>query len=494
MNNSTRKAETAYSILLHHSAHHIECPHYEETLQNLIKANPQGAIYKTNSRGQTLLHSIFMSDDAFPSADLIALACGLSFLTMIQDDRGFIPLHYACSSAAAIRNPSKLAALIELCPEAVLVQSYDGKSPLDMYMLSHQSRDVTPAPEIIALLQSKFVSPLTPDHDDVLVVSSVVKNKEESSSSSNNNKTPVSRKLPFSDITNSSGGLKEVKGKTSSVFKSPKEKNSNTENKKLDVEDFKSECIKLKAALKKRDEKNDVLAVELSTERSHILEYRSTNSYLKVTCEDLAAKLKVEQEKCKKLETALVWELDLRDDAEAFYEQQVVANNIHEEELNTLQRRNEQLQQQYAWDYDTKLAAEDYLEETKTEITLLEKLVDAKEEMVQKLEKELAAEKETLSQERKKNLILQKKLDEQRGTVEQQERKINELNIAIAHLENMLRRETAQSEIIKEALRGDDLERMQLDKSYIDANEKLQHSLVKLRAASQCRRSLFSIF
>jgi len=441
-----------------------------------------------------LLHSIFMSDDAFPSADLIALACGLSFLTMIQDDRGFIPLHYACSSAAAIRNPSKLAALIELCPEAVLVQSYDGKSPLDMYMLSHQSRDVTPAPEIIALLQSKFVSPLTPDHDDVLVVSSVVKNKEESSSSSNNNKTPVSRKLPFSDITNSSGGLKEVKGKTSSVFKSPKEKNSNTENKKLDVEDFKSECIKLKAALKKRDEKNDVLAVELSTERSHILEYRSTNSYLKVTCEDLAAKLKVEQEKCKKLETALVWELDLRDDAEAFYEQQVVANNIHEEELNTLQRRNEQLQQQYAWDYDTKLAAEDYLEETKTEITLLEKLVDAKEEMVQKLEKELAAEKETLSQERKKNLILQKKLDEQRGTVEQQERKINELNIAIAHLENMLRRETAQSEIIKEALRGDDLERMQLDKSYIDANEKLQHSLVKLRAASQCRRSLFSIF
>ena len=66
-----------------------------------------------------------MSDDAFPSADLIALACGLSFLTMIQDDRGFIPLHYACSSAAAIRNPSKLAALIELCPEAVLVQSYD---------------------------------------------------------------------------------------------------------------------------------------------------------------------------------------------------------------------------------------------------------------------------------------------------------------------------------------------------------------------------------
>ena len=254
------------------------------------------------------------------------------------------------------------------------------------------------------------------------------------------------------------------------------------------------ECFKLREVLKKKAEKNDLLKVELSTERSLTLEYKSTNSYLNVASEELATKLKEEQKKCKKLERALVWEMDIRDEAEAFYEEQVVSNDINEVELYNLQRQNQQLQQEYTWDSDMKFSAEDCLEEAKTEITLLEKVVDVKEEMVQKLQKELTAEKEALWQEKKNSSSLQKKVEEQCIQVEKQERKINELNIAIAHLENMLRRETAQSEIIKEALRGDELERIQLDKSYIDANAKLQDSLVKLRTATKCRRSLFSIF
>ena len=277
--------ETAYSILLHNSARRIECPHYEETLQNLIEANPQ-AIYKTNSRGQTLLHSVFMSDDAFPSIDLIALACGLSFLTMIQDYQGFVPLHYACSSAAATQ--SKLAALIELCPEAVLVQSNDGKSPFDVYMLSHQSREETPAPEIIALLQPKFAPPLTPNHELISVGHHVNKKKAITNDNFNLSTPSVSVKLPFSDITNS-GGLKKVKGKT--PVKNSAKKNRNVE-KKVGIVDFKAECFKLREVLKKKAEKNDLLKVELSTERSLTLEYKSTNSYLNVASEELATKLK----------------------------------------------------------------------------------------------------------------------------------------------------------------------------------------------------------
>lgn len=134
---------------------------FEETICDVLEAYP-GAIYQhvEPNSGRVLLHNVFADEGCLPSLQLVRKLAGSSFLFVIQDHTGSVPLHYACAVKDPTSKKHNLFEIIEFMSEGFYVQNKKEEYPLDVYRKTCESG--FGKEEVLFLLESKFKAPPTP--------------------------------------------------------------------------------------------------------------------------------------------------------------------------------------------------------------------------------------------------------------------------------------------------------------------------------------------
>ena len=295
---------------------------FEETLRDVLNAKPS-IVYESleECSGRTLLHNVF-SSVRFPSMSLIRCLAGRSFLSVIQDHDGCVPLHYACLSVdtSITKDCENFIEFIgEISCEAVNIQNHNREYPLDVYLENRKSNGGSLNEKISDLLEIKRfpldLSNMILSCRDMSHLESFVKRDqvlprritEKGGSTQYQGKTG----FPFADITN--------KDNTRKTFPSSGKNNKAKSSDNIEKVDkqFWFEYVRAKSDEKATDDLNRMLIHQLNDQQQQLLLSKKTSFEY--------------EEKIRKLENQLAWEIEVRKDAEEYAEGILATHDLYDQ-------------------------------------------------------------------------------------------------------------------------------------------------------------------
>jgi len=345
-------------ILSHYYARHVNL--YEETLVDLLQAVPS-LVYRTEpGSGRTLLHQACLCSQELPSPAVVRRLAGRSFLAMIQDKYGNVPLHYACGqcSSGIVRMMSRdfmerLMQFIEFCPEAAHVMNAAGECAVDVYRDKHGFVDSEGARcrswKVLALLESLFEAPPTPEmpinvdvqgeictfgdgDGDGNSLQAPVKSSESTSCNGQMvdvalNSVPDDKDVgtSFTSTSNTQSGISPLgdisnlmETNRSGTYHKQPNNTSVTENSRYHQvsSEFWLDYVKVKAECEEKDNKLECIQEQLAIEKLLVEDLRFEKSNLEKVSADLI-------QRNQKLEGLLILESDLRKQAEEYVEVEI---------------------------------------------------------------------------------------------------------------------------------------------------------------------------
>ena len=287
---------------------------YEGVLQNIVKAKPS-IIYDAIDKcsGRTLLHNVFRST-CLPSMSIIRLLAGRSFLSVIQDNDGCVPLHYVCAICVAIDFSNADADIYLLLKN--IMSSFHPKQSMckimleSILMMSTENSKEKSMPKFIGKYSNYLIinviyrtlRKITADGGHCSIEVYIEENLSNMMMKHETSNHPKSSWLSFTDKTNKTNTTRNV---ISSSGEDSKKSKQDFSSLKVDTQ-FWEEYVRTKSDGKAKDDLYRQLRFQLNDAHQQLLSTREVNT--KYTS------------KIQAMERPLTLETEMRKEAEEYVE------------------------------------------------------------------------------------------------------------------------------------------------------------------------------